>query len=93
MAIDSMSSPREAVTDIRNALPQESRQRSMTKRLMYFTVRSALHGISFLAIFLPHAWAARIALALLNGLCVGIVFIVEHDACHGSLTPRSPLNR
>lgn len=93
MEYNPRSSRGTSVTDIRAALPNESRQRSLFKGLMYFSTSFVLYWLSFLTIGLSHTWAMRIALALLNGLCVGIVFIIGHDACHGSLTPRSGLNK
>jgi omega-6 fatty acid desaturase (delta-12 desaturase) len=77
---------------VRESLPAESRDRSTTKGLAYFVVAALLYWASFVAIALPSSWLARIGVALVNGLTVGSLFIVGHDACHGSLTPNSTLN-
>lgn len=82
-----------SVKQIRGVLPAESRDRSTIKGVCYFAISAAVYWGTFVAISLAPAWPVRIAVAVLNGLTIGIVFIVGHDACHGSLTPRSSLNR
>ena len=82
-----------SVKEIRAAMPSETRERSTLKGISYFAVSAGIYWFTFVIIAVADSWPARIALAVLNGLTVGIVFIVGHDACHGSLTPRSPLNR
>jgi omega-6 fatty acid desaturase (delta-12 desaturase) len=82
-----------SVKEIRGALPDHSRERSTLKGVGYFAVSALLYWLTFAAIGAVDSWPARIGAALLNGLTIGIVFIVGHDACHGSLTPRSTLNR
>jgi omega-6 fatty acid desaturase (delta-12 desaturase) len=82
-----------SVKEIRGVLAPESRDRSTLKGVTYFAISAAVYWLTFASIGLVESWLARSALAVLNGLTVGIVFIVGHDACHGSLTPRSSLNR
>src|SRR6188768_2904762 len=77
---------------VRDALPPSSRERSLSVGLAYFAVSAAIYWTSFVAIALVPSWWLRVTLALVNGLAVGILFIVGHDACHGSLTPNSTLN-
>lgn len=40
----------------------------------------------------PH-WAAKLGLGILAGLMIARLFIIGHDACHQSLTPRRGLNK
>jgi len=82
-----------SVKAVRDALPSDSRERSTAIGLVYFALAATIYWASFVAIPLPSSWIARIAIALVNGLAVGIFFIVGHDACHGSLTPRAKLNK
>jgi len=52
---------------------------------------ASLYALSWAAIFrVP--WPARIPLSLLNGLLVGVLFVVGHDACHGAFTSARWLN-
>jgi omega-6 fatty acid desaturase (delta-12 desaturase) len=80
------------VKAVRDALPAEARARSTARGVAYFAATAAIYCASFAAIALPASWWARAALALANGLAAGMLFIVGHDACHGSLTPRPALN-
>ena len=82
-----------SVKTVRGVLPAESRERSLGIGLAYFATAALLYSVSFVAIGLAGSWLVRIGLSLANGLVVGIFFIVGHDACHGSLTPSSTLNR
>jgi omega-6 fatty acid desaturase (delta-12 desaturase) len=88
-----MSTAAVSVKHIRDTLPGASRERSTVKGVAYFAVSVAVYCASFALIAYPAGWWGRVGLALANGLAVGILFIVGHDACHGSLTPRSTLNR
>jgi omega-6 fatty acid desaturase (delta-12 desaturase) len=88
-----MSTAAVSVKHIRDTLPGASRERSTVKGVAYFAVSVAVYCTSFALIAYPAGWWGRVGLALANGLAVGILFIVGHDACHGSLTPRSTLNR
>jgi omega-6 fatty acid desaturase (delta-12 desaturase) len=81
------------VKAIRDVLPSDARDRSTWIGVAHFVVAALLYWVTFLAITLPSSWAARATMALLNGLAIGVFFIVGHDACHGSLTPSSALNK
>lgn len=81
------------VKAIREALPSEARERSTRIGGLHFAVATILYWVSFVAITIPSSWPARFGLAIVNGLAIGILFIVGHDACHGSLTPKSTLNK
>ena len=80
------------VKAVRAEVPAAARERSVVTGVVYFAVTVAIYIASFAAIALPHAWWARVALAAANGLVAGALFVVGHDACHGSLTPSARLN-
>lgn len=86
------ASPNLSVKDIRDVLPPEARTRSARTGAVYFLVSTAIYLALFIAIPITRAWWARVLVAIACGLSVGILFIVGHDACHGSLTPSSRLN-
>jgi acyl-lipid omega-6 desaturase (Delta-12 desaturase) len=81
------------VKAIRDVLPSDARNRSTWLGALHFGVAAIRYWVTFIAIALPSSWLARLAIAAVNGLAVGILFIVGHDACHGSLTPTSTLNK
>lgn len=47
----------------------------------------------FLGIAIAPDWWMKLACSLVATLLIPVLFIVGHDACHGSLTPRAWLNR
>lgn len=49
-------------------------------------------GLFGAAITVDATWA-KICLATLVGICTGTMFVVGHDACHGSLSSNSRFNR
>jgi omega-6 fatty acid desaturase (delta-12 desaturase) len=81
-----------AVKETRGVLPAEARQRSLARGLSYFVVTALAYAVTFAAMLLSSGWPTTVAFALLNGLAVGMLFIIGHDACHGSLTPSSFVN-
>jgi omega-6 fatty acid desaturase (delta-12 desaturase) len=81
------------VKAVRDVLPSGARERSTRIGVVHFAAAAAIYWMSFVAIALPSSWTARVGIALINGLAIGIFFIVGHDACHGSLTPSSTLNK
>src|SRR4051812_17705155 len=82
-----------SVKAVRGVLPAESRERSLTIGVLHFAVTAAVYWVSFAMIAVVSSWWLRVVVAAANGLAVGMLFIVGHDACHGSLTPSSGLNR
>ena len=81
------------VKAVRGVLPAESRERSLAIGLGYFAVAALAYCASFVSIALVASWPAKVGMSIVNGLTVGIFFIVGHDACHGSLTPNGSLNK
>jgi omega-6 fatty acid desaturase (delta-12 desaturase) len=82
-----------ALKDVRAVVAADRLERSTSVGVAYFVGSTLFYLVTFVAIPLQTHWIARIAIALVNGLAVGILFIVGHDACHGSLTPHFALNR
>jgi omega-6 fatty acid desaturase (delta-12 desaturase) len=78
--------------EIRGVIPVELRRRSTAKGIWYFAISAVFYWTTFVMIALSQPWWTRVVLALVNGLAAGVLFVVGHDACHGSLTPRHTLN-
>jgi omega-6 fatty acid desaturase (delta-12 desaturase) len=61
--------------------------------VLLFTVDAALYSACFLLIaFAPWTWALKLPLSILLGVLINRLFIVGHDAAHGSLTNSALLN-
>jgi omega-6 fatty acid desaturase (delta-12 desaturase) len=81
-----------SVSQVRNRIAEHQRQRTLLLGLSSFLII----GIAWLAslagiIFAP--WWAKGLLAALNAIFIGVLFIIGHDACHGTLLPHRWLNR
>jgi omega-6 fatty acid desaturase (delta-12 desaturase) len=81
-----------SVKGVRDVLPLASRDRSLSLGVLYFAASAGLYWMTFALMAISPGWGLRVLAAVLNGLAIGVLFIVGHDACHGSLTPSSALN-
>ena len=79
--------------EVRAVLPHDSRARSYAKGLFFFTVATVPYLATFAACALAPNWPLRLLFGFLNGWAIAGLFVVGHDACHGSLTPSQTLNR
>ena len=75
------------------AMPHDRHARSITKGVGLSIATLAVYCGLVAATLLVDEWWLKIILAPATGLQIGILLVVAHDACHGSLTPRGPLNR
>lgn len=84
---------RPTVPEVRGQVPEEIRARSLGRGLAIFLTAGMLYGLTFWGALAAPAWPLQVVLALANGICIGTIFVVGHDACHGSLTPFASLNQ
>lgn len=76
------------------ALPLASRRRSVGKGLALLGLGLSVYTICTLVVCsaaMP-IWA-RAGASLMLGVAIAMLFIIGHDACHGSLTPSATLNQ
>src|SRR5579885_36390 len=81
-----------SVKAVRDVLPAGSRDRSTAAGAFFFVVAANAYLATFAATIMPASLLVRALLAPVAGLAIGMLFIVGHDACHGSLTPSTKLN-
>lgn len=86
------ASTRPTVPEVRGQVPLEVRGRSTTRGLLTFAIAAACYAATYWGILAAPCWPLQIGCAILNGMFIGMIFIVGHDACHQSLTPHEPLN-
>ena len=82
-----------SLTPAASTLRAAHRARSSALGLAYFAVPAASYLASFVMMFSVEQSWLRAALAVGNGIAIAILFVVGHDAVHGSLTPSGRLNR
>ena len=67
--------------------------KSTARGVVVFAVDLVLFGaFTFLAVWLT-AWWLQLFFSLLSATMIAVLFVVGHDASHGSLTPNRRLNR
>ncbi len=84
---------RPTVPEVRGQIPAEVSARSLPLGLTVFFAAITVYCAAVAAVLLAPWWPLQIACAILAGLFIATVFVVGHDACHGSLTPYDPLNK
>jgi len=83
----------ERLRDTRHFLASATAERSVAKGIGLTLLTTAIYLATLIPIFLTHSWWLKTALGYLNGLAIGMMFLVGHDACHMGLTPVGWLNR
>src|SRR5262249_43107000 len=79
--------------EIRANFRCDPQRRSTPAGLTLFMMNFILYWFVAFAVLALPSWTAKLVAGLLAGILMGTLFIVAHDACHGSLTPHLWLNR
>jgi omega-6 fatty acid desaturase (delta-12 desaturase) len=69
------------------------RKRTMRSALGHIAILWSLYAAGFAGALVVPSVIAQIAIGLLTGIFAGSLFMVGHDACHGSYTSRQWLNK
>src|SRR4051812_34907981 len=77
---------------VRNQLTDDHRHRTTRLGMKAFLRATAVGALPRAGVILARWWA-KIPLAVLNGGIISTLFLVGHDAAHGSLFPRRWMNR
>jgi len=78
--------------EVRNWLTDEHRRRTLRQGLRAFFQATIVWAVTLAGVILA-PWWAKIPLAILNGGIISTLFLVGHDAGHGSLLPRRWMNK
>lgn len=68
-------------------------ERSTPRALLLFALDATLFIAALAALVVAPHWLVKLALGVLAGVLIARLFILGHDACHQSLTPRRGLNK
>jgi omega-6 fatty acid desaturase (delta-12 desaturase) len=77
----------------RAGLPRACRRRSDGRGGAIFALGAALFLLLFLGMLLLPSWLLRAAAIVAQLWAIGALFVIGHDACHGSLVRTGWLNR
>lgn len=83
----------ESIAQVKAHVPEHLRSRSSLIGILLFGFSALLYLASFAATLLPLPTWVRCVASLANATFIATLFIVGHDACHGSLTPKTWLNK
>jgi omega-6 fatty acid desaturase (delta-12 desaturase) len=83
----------ERLRKVRQGLSAAAATRSVAKGVGLIAGAGAVYLATWAAIFLSDSWLLKLPLGYANGIAIGMLFLIGHDACHQSLTPLGWLNR
>lgn len=78
---------------VRQRLIAATAARSIAKGGALIALVGAIYAATYAAICFTEFWLLKIVLGYANGLAIGMLFLIGHDACHMGLTPVGWLNR
>jgi acyl-lipid omega-6 desaturase (Delta-12 desaturase) len=79
-------------TEIIRTIDEGHRERSAGIGIALLALNIGLYASTLLGILAASNPLLKAFLILFNGLFIGTLFVLAHDACHGSLTPHAFLN-
>lgn len=86
-------STRPNVPEVRGQIPAEVSSRSTIYGILVFLIVAVLYALTWWAALAAPTWPLQVAAAIANGILATTIFVVGHDACHGSLTASNRLNQ
>ncbi len=87
------AAPVPSVREVRSNFIEEDHARSTFKGFMIFLIPSLIYVTAFVGLLRTAGWVPKLFCAGMIGLCIDMLFLVGHDACHQALTPNRWLNR
>jgi omega-6 fatty acid desaturase (delta-12 desaturase) len=81
------------VREVRQHLPEICRRRSTVKGLVLFLSAVSFYALSQIGVVALPGWPAKAVCVWLSTLSLSCLYFVAHDACHGTLTRSTLLNR
>lgn len=84
-SLKSGATTEEALSALRTRVRAANISRSNAKGLAAFVAAGSFYALTLIGIYFVTPLSLRVAFACANGLAIGLLFIVGHDACHGAL--------
>jgi omega-6 fatty acid desaturase (delta-12 desaturase) len=66
---------------------------SLALGLLLLAAHLALYGITLVGAVAALPWWVNLFSAIVNGLAIGLLFVIGHDSCHGAFLPTKLLNQ
>jgi omega-6 fatty acid desaturase (delta-12 desaturase) len=91
-AAETVESARPSVRHLKQAIRDDDAARSTAIGVALVAIDVSFYAVSLAGAVFLSGLPARVACAAAEGLAIAMLFILGHDACHGSLTASSTLN-
>ena len=87
------ANPVPGVRDVRASIGDAAREKSTLKGVLFYVVSVVPYALGVIGFLVLDGWWLKALSAALFTVALPMMFIVGHDACHQSLTPRRWLNK
>src|ERR1700730_10625750 len=68
-------------------------ERGIATPIIWFLLDWLVLGVSIASLLFVDAWWVKVFASLVAALWIARLFVIGHDACHGSYTPNKTLNQ
>ena len=68
-------------------------QRAIAAPIIWFVLDWLVLGIAIASLLIVEAWWVKVFASLVAAVWIARLFVIGHDACHGSYTPNKTLNK
>ena len=68
-------------------------ERGTVAPVIWFFLDWLVLGAAIAALLIVESWWMKILASMVAGLWIARLFVIGHDACHGSYTPNATLNK
>jgi hypothetical protein len=81
------------VKEVRSNFIEKDRTNSTFKGFTIFIVPAMIYMAAIVGLLRTSGWMPKLCCATVVALCIDMLFLIGHDACHQALTPNAWLNR
>src|ERR1700722_18573580 len=68
-------------------------ERGIATPIIWFLLDWLVLGVSIASLLFVETWWVKVFASLVAALWIARLFVIGHDACHGSYTPNKTLNK
>jgi omega-6 fatty acid desaturase (delta-12 desaturase) len=68
-------------------------ERALPRPIIWFLLDWLVLGVAIASLLVVEAWWVKVFASLVAALWIARLFVIGHDACHGSYTPNKTLNK
>ena len=80
-------------SDFRSCCSPSRCERGIATPIIWFLLDWLVFAVAIASLLVVESWWVRVFASLVGGLWIARLFVIGHDACHGSYTPNKTLNK